>query len=292
MAQPISVTVRDTKGAEPREGSYVDWPCALAGAVAAAGISSVLLAFGSGIGLSMLSPWQGSGLSLTVFAILTSLWAIFAQIVAFGIGGYLAGRMRRPWNDATETEIEFRDGAHGFLVWATGVVIGALLLAFVASGATGTAARIAGNTAISPASSAADPMAYAVDTLLRTSQPQASSDQAAVHGEASRALAKAVAGNNVSDADRSYLAQLVAARTGLSQADAEQRVNQVVAETKATADRARKTGVVAAFLTAASLLAGAAVAWWAARTGGQHRNQGTVWRGLIRYRGRVSRSSL
>jgi hypothetical protein len=291
MAQPVSVTVRDTAVSETREGSYVEWGCVLGGAAAAAGISSVLLAFGSGVGLSMLSPWQGSGFSLITFAIITALWTVFTQIAAFGIGGYLAGRLRRPWKDATEDEVEFRDGAHGFLVWATGIVIGALILAFAAGGTAGTAAQIAGTAAATSASSTADPMGYAVDTLLRTERPQENVVQAELRGEASRTLAKAVGGANITDADRAYLAQLVSARTGLAQAEAEQRVNQVITEAKATADRARKIGVIAAFLTAASLLAGAAVAWWAARTGGEHRNQGTIWRGFARRRGRTPRLS-
>jgi hypothetical protein len=288
MAQPISVTVRDTAVSEGRDGSYVDWGCAMAGAIAAAGISSVLLTFGSGIGFSMLSPWEGSGASLVTFAIITSLWTIFAQIAAFGIGGYLAGRMRRPWRDATENEVEFRDGAHGFLVWATGIVIGAILLALAVGGAAGTAARIGGAVANS-ASSVTDPTAYAVDTLLRGDRPQDNVSQAEIRSEASRALARAIGRGNLADADRTYLIQLVVATTGLAQPEAEQRVNQVVIDTKAAADRARRIGVIAAFLTAASLLAGAAVAWWAARVGGQHRDQGAIWRGFGRFGRRVAK---
>jgi hypothetical protein len=289
MAQPISVAVRDTAASEHREGSYVDWACALAGAVTAAGISSILLTFGSGIGFSMLSPWEGSAVSVTTFVIITTLWAILAQIAAFGTGGYLAGRMRRPWKDATDNEVEFRDGAHGLLVWATGVVIGAMLLALAAGGAVGTATQVAGAAATSSAASAADPTAYAVDTLLRTDRPQENINQADIRSETTRAITRAIGPGNVSDTDRAYLTQLVISRTGLAQPEAEQRVNQVITQAQAAADRARKTGIVAAFLTAASLLAGAAVAWWAARVGGQHRNQGTVWRGFDRTGRRVSR---
>lgn len=291
MAQPVSVAIGDGSASESREGSYVDWGCALAGAVAAAGISSVLLAFGSGIGLSLLSPWEGSGLSLTAFAIITSLWTIFIQIAAFGTGGYIAGRMRRPWKDATESEVEFRDGVHGFLVWATGVVIGALLLAFATGGAVGTAAQMAG-TAAAASSSAADPTAYAVDMLLRTDRPPENAGQADVRAEASRTLARAVGSGDLNAADRTYLTQFVATTTGLAQPEAEQRVNQVIADAKAAADRARKVGVVAAFLTAASLMAGAAIAWWAGRVGGQHRNQAIVWRGFGRFGRRAARPSV
>ena len=43
-------------------------------------------------------------------------------IIAFGVGGYIAGRMRAPI-DASDDEIEFRDGTHGVLVWAIAMVL-------------------------------------------------------------------------------------------------------------------------------------------------------------------------
>ncbi len=284
-----SVLVRDaTSAPSTRDGSYVDWPCAMAGAVTAAAISLVLFTFGSGIGLSLVSPWAGSGLSMVTFAVLTSLWAMFVQVGAFSAGGYLAGRMRRPWADAKPDESEFRDGVHGALVWAVGVALGAFLLASTAAGTARTATGIAAPAAASAASSnGAD--GFAVDLLFRSAKPAADVRDTEYRAEAGRILAGGIGRADLSVADRAYLTQLVAARTGLSPPEAEQRVIQVIADAKVATDRARKVGIVAAFLAAASLLAGCAAAWSAARLGGMHRDQGIVWRGFARHEIRSAR---
>lgn len=287
-------TVRTTPSTQVgRDGSYVDWACAFAGAVTAAALSFVLFTFGSGIGLSLVSPWSGSGFSLVTFAIVASLWAVVVQVAAFSVGGYLAGRMRRPWTDAKASEVEFRDGAHGALVWAVGVAFGALLLASSVSGTARTAAEIGGVAATGTRPN--DATTYAVDALFRSSKAAADTGAVAYRGEAGRILATGIGRTELLPADRAYLAQIVAARTGLAQPDAEKRVDQVIVDAKAAADRARKVGIIAAFLAAASLLAGCAAAWSAARLGGQHRDQGIIWRGFARHepvgiRGATSRN--
>jgi len=84
-------------------------------------------------------------------------------------------------------------------------------------------------------------------------------------------------------ADKSYVAQVVAARTGLSQADAEKRVTDVFDEAenakqkaadaaKAAADAARKTGVYVALWAFISLLVGAFSASYMATVGGRVRD--------------------
>ncbi len=269
-----------TTSPSARDGSYVDWSCAMAGAVTAAAISFVLLTFGSGIGLSIVSPWSGSGLSIVTFAVLTSLWALVAQLGAFAAGGYLAGRMRRPWSDATVEEVEFRDGAHGALVWAVGVAFGAFLFASAVAGSTRMVAT-AGTGALST-SSLSDSNNASIDALFRSTRAAQPDGSTAYRAEAGRLLVGGMSCSDMPAADRTYLAQLVAARTGLSQPEAEQRVDQVITSAKAAADRARKAGIVAAFLAAASLLAGCAAAWSAAQLGGMHRDQGLIWRGFGR----------
>jgi hypothetical protein len=54
------------------------------------------------------------------------------------------------------------------------------------------------------------------------------------------------------------------------------------AEAAEIAEATRKTGVLAAFLTAASLLVSGVGAFWAAQKGGQHRDQGTVFANVFR----------
>ena len=75
-------------------------------------------------------------------------------------------------------------------------------------------------------------------------------------------------GSELKPADREYVSNVVAARTGLSQADAEKRVNDVVTQVKSDADAARKATVQLAFWLVASLLIGAFSASLAATEGG------------------------
>ena len=272
-----------------REGSYVDWSCVMGGAVIASALSFVLFTFGSGIGLSLVSPWTGAKMSATGFAIMASVWAVFVQVGAFAAGGYLAGRMRRPWKDAKRDEVEFRDGAHGAIVWAAGVAIGAAILAWTAAGTARTATDVASGAMSRAGSSGATSTAssYTVDTLFRSPANRQPAEAAAAgdfRAEAGRILLTATSPAGMTPADRTYLIQLVAARTGIPPQEAEQRLNELIASAKETADRARKIGIVAAFLAAASLMAGLAAAWSAARIGGAHRDEGLIWRGFS-YRG-------
>jgi hypothetical protein len=274
-----AVMIREAPAGEgAREGSYIDWPCALAGAAIAAALSFVMFTFGSGIGLSIVSPWPGAGSSMVTFAVLASLFAVLVQVGAFAAGGYVAGRMRRPWKDAKADEVEYRDGVHGALVWAVGVAFGASLLASTVGGAAVTVADPGGMAGSRPGVSAET--TYTIDKLLRPGKPSTQTDPG--RGEVERLLAGSLARGDIVNADRVYLAQLVASRTGSTEPEAAMRIDQAVATVKASADRARKTGILAAFLAAASMLAGLVAAWSAALTGGAHRDQGIVWKGFAR----------
>jgi hypothetical protein len=273
--------------------SFVEWGAVLAGAVLAAALSFVLLAFGASIGLSAASPWPGSGASTKTIASLAIFWALAQQIGAFMAGGYVAGRMRARWLETPQHEVEFRDGLHGGLVWAVGVVIGAALFMATAGAATGTGAEIAGRSAASATASMADPMDLVLDTMLRptvvaqaapTPPPAgaagaaaAARPRAAAFGEDSRAevgriIASSVANRGMTEPNRAYLVQLVAQRTGLPQAEAERRVNEAFMAAREAVDKARRATVLTGFVTAAALVLSFGAAWWAALKGGQHRD--------------------
>src|ERR1700739_4493063 len=125
--------------------SGVSWPAVAAGAIVSCALTLVLLAFGVGLGLSVVSPWAGSGVSATTFKIGTGLYLIVIAMLSSSIGGYLAGRLRTRWVGVHSDEVYFRDTAHGFIAWALAAVLGAVLLATpagglisaIASGATG-----------------------------------------------------------------------------------------------------------------------------------------------------------
>jgi len=264
-------------------GSHFEWAPVIAGTVLASAISLVLLTFGSAIGLSMVSPFEGEGASGTMFAIALALWLLWVIVSSFVAGGYLAGRMRRRSLDATPHEVEMRDGAHGLTVWALGILVAALMASAGISGVVTGGSKVAGSVA-----SAADGDGAAsavVDSLFRTTgQP---GDPAAVESareEVGRILARVATRGEVADDDKAYIARLIAAHTDLEQADAERRVNEVLADVRAAAETARKSGIVVAFLAAAGLLVGAAGAWWGASAGGRHRDEGTDFSRLTRWR--------
>lgn len=271
--------------------SFVEWGAVLAGAVLAAAISFVLLTFGAAIGLSATSPWPNSGLSAKVIASLAVFWAMAQQIGSIMLGGYVAGRMRSRWHEPGH-EAEFRDGLHGALVWAVAVLISAFLVFTTAGLAASTGADIAGKAAGSLVSTT-DPMDAVLDTMLgptATAQAAAPSAPAAgpptaarpraanaaasdgTRAEVSRILANAVASGSITSENRAQLAQLVAQRTGVSQQEAERRVDAAVNAARAAADKARRAAILTGFVTAAGLLLSLAAGWWAAMRGGHHRD--------------------
>jgi hypothetical protein len=280
-----------------RGGSAASWPAIIAGAFVAASVSLVLLALGSGLGFASISPWPGRGISATTFAITTAIWLIVMQWVSSGLGGYITGRLRTKWTGTHTHEVFFRDTAHGLVMWAVATVLVAAtfassLFSAIGSGAhavSGVASAAVSGAASSPASTngmegkspGAEKLSYGVDKLFRSASPgaggQASSDPRV---EAADIAANAWSTGTVPDADRNYLAELVAARTGLSPADARARVDEFVAgvqdavtKIKAEADAARKTAAKAAIFTALSMLVGAFIASVSAALGGRLRDE-------------------
>jgi hypothetical protein len=285
----VDVTVGET-------ARYVDWAAIFAGAILASAISFVLFAFGTGIGLSLTSPYPGESVNVVAFAIALGLWVLWVSISSFIAGAYLAGRMRRRIGDVTEHEVEVRDAAHGLLVWAVSVLIGALIAAWVAGGVASKTADVAAGAATGVAAAAAqeaadgtDPAGYWTDVLFRpgtaaapaaatATAPASNADQA--RQTARRILLTRITDGKLPDDDRAYLIRSVVDTTGLSEADAAARVdaaltgfNQAKAEAQRLAEKARKFGILVTFLTAAALAIGAAASWWAAVIGGRHRDQ-------------------
>jgi hypothetical protein len=265
-------TVVIQPGAETGEPSIagVSWPAVTAGAVVSCALTLVLLAFGIGLGLSVVSPWAGAGVSATTFKIGTGLYLIVIAMLASSIGGYIAGRLRTRWVGVHSDEVYFRDTAHGFVAWALASVLGAVLLASPASSLIGGAASGA-TQATASAASQAGPMDGYVDTLMRSDAPAAQNAGNAQEsrGEMVRLFTRGFRnGSELKPADRDYVSKVVAARTGLSQADADKRVNEVVTQVKADLDTARKASAQLAFWLTASLLIGAFCASLAATEGG------------------------
>jgi hypothetical protein len=229
----------------------------------------VLLALGTGLGLSAVSPWGNSGVSVTTFKTGTGLYFIVLGMISSAVGGYLAGRLRTKWTGVHTDEVYFRDTAHGFLAWAFASILGAAVLAMPASSLVGGAASGATQAAANAAQSSG-PMDGYVDALLRSDNPAAQpANPADSRGELVRLFTTSFRnGSDMNANDRTYVAKVVSARTGLSQSEAEKRVTEVTAQVKSDLDKARKNAAQLALWLTASLFIGAFSAALAATDGG------------------------
>jgi hypothetical protein len=279
----------------------------VAGAATAAALALILLMLGTGLGLSSVSPWAYNGVSATTFGVSTILWLTFTQLVASGMGGYLAGRLRTKWVAVHTDEVYFRDTAHGFLAWAVASLMTAALLtsvigSIVSGGiqAGGIATAAVGGSEMAKSKSDGGPMGYYVDSLFRkdinlavteslpasngiklgdTQEPTA----AEVASEVTRIFMNTISTVPLPAEDIRYVGQMVTQRTGLTQLDAEKRVldtytrvqtklRDTETATKNAADTGRKASAYAALWLFISLLIGAFVASFAATYGGQQRD--------------------
>jgi hypothetical protein len=273
VVSPANATVVDV------QTSGASWPAIAAGAVAAAALTLVLVALGAGLGLSAISPWEGSGVSATTFKVGSGIYLCVVAVMASSVGGYLAARLRTKWTGLHTNEVFFRDTAHGFLAWAFATLLSASVLGAATTHIVSGAAQGVGIA--TQAAQSVNPGEVYVDRLFRVDtavQPAAGASPAAPGADATRAeilrlwTSSFRDNGNLSGPDRTYVAQLVAARTGLNQTEAERRVDQVVTEAKAAADRARKAAAQLSFWLTASLLLGAFAASLAAVEGGQLRD--------------------
>lgn len=246
--------------------SAVSWGAILAGGVAAASLTLILLAFGAGVGFSSISPWSATA-TTTTFHVAAGLYFIVTAMIASSVGGYLAGRLRIRWTGAHTREVFFRDTAHGFLAWGFATLLSAGVLSTAAGALVGGAAS--GITHVAGQSSGL--LDGYVNSLVR-GDPAASTstaDMGAARAEAARIFAAAFQnGGEFQALDRAYLAQLVAARTGITQTQAEERVSATIERAKDAADKARKAAAQLSLWLTASLLVGAFAASLAAIEGG------------------------
>ena len=290
----------------------VQWGAIILGALGATAISMVLLAFGAGIGLSATSAQPYAGASAKALAVISALYTAVTMVAAFAAGGYITGRMRLPATEDDIAESDFRDGAHGFGVWALGLVLGAAVAASGVAGVVKTAvqatAAVAGAASAGAASNpqltsqiSMNPTDYAVDRILApapagggnmaTNPPaggvpapattaQAAPSRADMTAPVTRIFAASIKSGQLDPRDKATLVAIVQQQTGLPQAEAEKRVDEAyndlkTAEQKArdAAEKARKAALITAFGVAATLLLGCAAACAGASAGAKHRHE-------------------
>ncbi|CAB3654602.1 hypothetical protein LMG26685_02933 [Achromobacter mucicolens] len=302
MQNTSSLSQPYADGVPPRESSIsaVSWAAVFAGAVIAAALSLALFAGGTGLGFLSVSPWGEEGMSAPAVGIGIIVWMLLTQIISYGIGGYVAGRLRTKWVDVHSDEVYFRDTAHGFLVWALSAVVSAALLgsalASMASGVAKAGASVAATagTAVTAAATAGAAGAssgggmeratdYLTDTLMRSERPEANTDPEAARAEVGRIVAMSITRGDMTSADRDYVVKVVAAQAGVEPAVAQRRVDEAIQNAKKTAeeakvkakeaaDAARKAAAAFALWGFASMLIGAFVASLAATWGGRRRD--------------------
>ena len=295
--------------------SAVSWGAIFAGAAAAASLALMLLMLGAGLGLTSISPWENHGLAAGTVGIVAIAWLTFTQIVASGMGGYLAGRLRTKWVDTHTNEIYFRDTAHGFLTWAVALLVSAVLLTTTISSLIGGSAKVIGSVAGGATATAVNnagegssmlsksSMEYFTRSLFRASgsTPAGNSNASgndvmamnqpappkaetpAQLAEVTGIFANSIYSGALPKDDLTYVAQLVSQNTGISQQEAEQRVQAVYNKAQANlkeakdkaqqaADAARKTTSYVTLWSFISLLIGAFVASLCATYGGRQRD--------------------
>jgi hypothetical protein len=262
-----AIPLRNQRGLDIPEvnSSGVSWPAVFGGAFVTAALFLILLSLGAGLGLSSTSIWSNMGASAARIGTASILWLIFAELVCSAMGGYLAGRLRTKWTSIHGDEVYFRDTAHGFLSWSVALVVSA---AFLGSAAT---AMIGSPATPEAANNKANPNAYFVDSLLRpdASQPAATDS---VRQEVATIFAVSLKQGGLSDDDKSYLGQLVSARTGLDRDSANKRVSDIYANALQAADTARKDLAHTLLWVFIALLIGAFSASLAGTIGGRQRD--------------------
>jgi fumarate reductase subunit D len=260
---------------EEAQASGVSWGAIIAGGVATSALTLMLLVFGVGMGFATVSPWSHAGISSTTRSVGAGLFLIVVAMLSSTIGGYLAGRLRTRWVGVHTHEVYFRDTAHGFLAWGLATVLSAAALASATANIVGAASTGLGQAAGPATAQSSSPIDPFVDRLFRPAAAnQAGEDPTAPRAQIGRLLTASLrVGGDVALEDRTYMAQVVAQSTGLTQADAEKRVSEVVTQAKVTADNARKGAMKLSLWLTASMLIGAFAASLAATEGGMLRDR-------------------
>ena len=293
----------------------ISWGAIFSGIAIAAALYIVLMVLGAGLGLAVMSPWNLQEYAPETIGTAAVIWIILTQIISSGGGGYIAGRLAMTESETDNQEGHFRSTIHGLVLWAlTSIIIlllmgttvsnmfsgGVSVISTISKGAglgAGAGAVYLGKSLHSQLSeSDADEESvgidnYALDLLFRPlwsgtnsneqrSAPK-SSDTSSHRTEVARIFAYVIQEGNMSDQDKHYVAQIISMDTGLSQADALNRVNETLnqiqnmlktakEQAQQTLDSVRRATIGAALWTFAALFGGALSAGTAARYGGSN----------------------
>ena len=256
-----------------------DWGAVIGGALIATALSFVLFAFGSAAGVASVSPYSWNNPSGMTLTIVGAAYVSVVMIGSFLVGGYFAGRYRRPSGAAASIEErQSRDGAHGLLMWALALLIGVAIAFWSTTGVVSGVSGAAGGAVAGAARS--DAVSTALDRMMRSStvEPTNATAPRDSRAEVARVITtNALTRGEISNEDRDYVARLVAAETRIPPEEARKRVDNTIEQAKQAANTARKAAAGIAFLIGALSMFAAGAAYWAAMAGGRERDA-NVWR--------------
>ena len=146
LVSDVGIVASDVVRDKSSKGA-TSWGAIVAGGVAAAAATLVLILVGSGLGLTIISPFSNESVSVETFSTASAIWLVIVQWLSALLGGYIAGRLRTKWVNLHTDEVFFRDTAHGFLAWALATLLVAGLLGSTIAATVGTGVQAVSSVA-------------------------------------------------------------------------------------------------------------------------------------------------
>ncbi|MGA1799407.1 hypothetical protein VH567_11580 [Sphingomonas sp. 4RDLI-65] len=268
----------------------ISWGAIFAGVVLAIAIQLVLGILGTGIGLTLVDPVEGTTPGAAGFGIGAGIYWLITTVIALGAGGYAAARV-------AGVHDRFDGLVHGLVVWGVTLILTLYLLTSAVGGIIGGAFRTVGSVASAAGTgigAAAPKVADVANLDVGDVRQEASaylsdapSDPAQMTPEqAQKEIAKelpALAGGGQDGARaEGRIVDIVAAQRKISRPEAQAQVTRAKAQfeqaktkTIATAKSATDTAAGAAagtsFMVVIALLIGAAAAGFGAAAAARRR---------------------
>lgn len=272
--------MNDLRGQDlTQQESHLSWGAIIAGAVVGLALGTMLNMLGFAIAATMTSATSDTAPSARTLAVMGGVWLALTAAIGLFAGGVVAARFAPRWN-RTDAAL------HGVAVWGVGTIIAAVLVGSALSGGVAASLRGLGGAAAGAGQAAAaavsqiDPAA-AVErwqSRLTARQDITAENREDAVAEATQLMLRRLRDGSWQPADRQRMDRIVASLSGLSQAEAAERVNTTEREiveaarraeqvAREAADAAASTAAIGSFWSFAALLLSLAAAILGARAG-------------------------
>ena len=268
----------------------ISWGAIFAGVVIAIAVQLVLGILGTGIGLSLVDPVEGTTPGAAGFGIGAGIYWVITTVIALGAGGYAAARV-------AGVHDRFDGLVHGLVVWGVTLILTLYLLTSAVGGIIGGAFRTVGSVATAAGSgigAAAPKVADVANVDVTDVREEAAeylsdapSDPAQMTPEqAQKEIAKqlpalARGGQEGAQAE-SRIVDIVAAQRKISRPEAQAQVTRAKAQiektkndtsetAKSATDAAAGAAAGTSFMVVIALLIGAAAAGFGATAAARRR---------------------